>query len=320
MKTVLITGVAGMIGFQLAQRMMEQNYRVIGIDFEVKDNTHTFNSLRFHVLQNHFNFSYYDLDLNNTDAIEEVLHHHQVEAVYHLAALAGVKFSHEHPARVMHNNQDCFVNILEAVKRYNNKTPVLFASSSSIYGGSTEEKMNEATAFNPKSFYALSKIQNEQTAELYAHSFDMKICAFRFFTVYGEYNRKDMFIYKCLQSIEQGQPLTLYHNGLMRRDFVYVQDIAHILVQMLEVINSAKWNFQAFNLGGGRPVSIAYVVELLETYLGKKANIILDTAHPSYDPVVTYCDNTKISSVLKLDFTTIEVGLEKTIQWFNRLK
>lgn len=318
MNRFLITGVAGMIGCQLAQHLLNLGFSVIGVDSQPEENNFTWNTVRLEQLKQYEKFQFSVEALKSSDAIQCLLEKYHIDCIFHLAASAGVKFSHDHPAFVLHNNQDCFVNLLEAVRNYNPKTPVLFASSSSVYGGSRNEKMNETMTLEPKSIYALSKIQNEQTARIYANTFGMKLCAFRFFTVYGEYNRKDMFIYKCLEGIEQGTAITLYHQGQMMRDFVYVQDIVKVLGEIPHIISQTSWNFECFNLGGGRPVSIAYVVELLEQYLDKKAHLVLQTTHPDYDPIITYCDNDKINQLLPLTFTPIETGLQNTVKWFKR--
>ena len=285
---ILVTGAAGFIGFHLCQRLLSQGHEVIGLDnlndyysVDLKQN-------RLAQLAPHGNFRFYTIDLADLAAIEDVFSKHTLTTVIHLAAQAGVRYSLQNPQSYISSNLVGFFNVIEAA-RAKQVAHFVFASTRSVYGSNT--KMPFSTSDNtdhPVSLYAATKKSNEAIAHSYAYMHGLPVTGLRFFTVYGPWGRPDMAYFLFADAIAKGQPLTLFDQGLLRRDFTYIDDIVEGIVRIAQQPPSANQDYdrshpdpatssapyRVLNIGNHTPVPVKDLVALLEEALGKKANII----------------------------------------------
>lgn len=323
-KTILITGGAGMIACSTIDQLItlyNDNIKIITLDNADPFNDKQFIKERLLHLKNYKNVSYIDINLLDYEKLGKILETCKPDVIIHLAARVNVAESSLIPKIVLDNNQNIFVNILEQVRLYDNNIPIIYASSSSVYGKNTNNLSSENDSLSPISAYALSKLINEQTAEIYAKCYNMNLIGLRFFTVFGKYPRKDMFIYKVIDSIYNNTPLILYNNGEMHRDFTYCEDVANFITYLTDLgINQQIKNHQIFNIGKGHSSSLKEIVQILENCFNKKANIIYSENSPSYDPLVTLCDNSKLINFVKtpFQFTSIDQGLHEVANWYKK--
>ncbi|MGF6395594.1 NAD-dependent epimerase/dehydratase family protein [Pseudomonas plecoglossicida] len=271
---VLITGVAGFIGFHLARRLCQAGLEVVGID-----NLNTYYSVelkqaRLQQLAQWPSFRFQAVDIADPAALQGVFAGHAFSEVIHLAAQAGVRYSLDNPAAYGQANLVGFLNILEACRR---QPPhhLIYASSSSVYGANAKQPFSvDDPVEQPVSLYAASKRANELMAHSYAHLYQLPCSGLRFFTVYGPWGRPDMALFKFTQAMLEGRPIELYNHGLMARDFTYIDDIVESLVRLrLKPPQPARGQApsQLFNVGLGQPVRLLQFVDCLEQALGIEA-------------------------------------------------
>src|SRR5207248_417495 len=230
----LVTGVAGFIGFHVAQRLLSDGRKVVGLD--VVDNYYDpkLKEARLDILKRHPNFTFVKLDLANRPATKLLFKQHCFREVIHLAAQAGVRYSLEHPHAYIDANVEGFVNVLEGC-RHNECKHLVFASSSSVYGANTKLPFSvQDNVDHPISLYAASKKANELMAHAYSHLYRIPATGLRFFTVYGPWGRPDMAMFIFANAILGGQPIKLFNHGNMRRDFTYVDDVSQAVVRLLD--------------------------------------------------------------------------------------
>lgn len=333
-KTILVTGCCGMIGFSTVKLLLSLGYKVIGIDnfMEQHQERHLYQSIALQNLLVYKNFNFLNIDISKHDItysdsflknkLIEPSYIKNIDSIVHLAAHPGVKFSHDKPFETLENNQQSLIKCLEVSRRLKviegKNVPVFFASSSSVYGNQ-DKAVSENSILNPLSVYALSKKHNEDIAKIYHESYGISCVAMRFFTVYGPYNRPDMLVHKILKSIKHQEPLTLYNNGLMKRSFTFTQDVSNAIVKLLE--SSVNYGYDNFNIGSHTNIDLLSFVHLFEQQMSSKANLILVSGKPSYDPEITNCDNQKIIEMFpQLVITDFTDGVIKTVQWFNSMQ
>jgi UDP-glucuronate 4-epimerase len=268
-KAVLVTGVAGFIGFHLANRLLEKGEKVIGIDnlndyYDVK-----LKKERLKILQKFSNFEFLKLNLEDTKKLNTSLNKKEIRIIYHLGAQAGVRYSIENPLAYAYSNYLGTLNIFE-LARNNGIDKVIYASTSSVYGNSNPP-FNElkSDTNGPISIYAATKKGTEVLAHAYNHLFGITMVGMRFFTVYGTYSRPDMAMMKFAKAIVSGNELTLYNKGKLKRGFTYVGDIVTALLNAEKI----KKGNHLINLGGNELIEVNTLVALLEKYLGQKAKI-----------------------------------------------
>ena len=306
-KIILVTGAAGFIGHKTAEKLLEKNYTVVGIDnlndyYDVRLKKH-----RLSLLKKHNNFTFHKMDIENLASLKTIFKKHTFSAVINLAARAGVRCSMENPHIYMTTNANGTLNLLELC-RQNKIKKFILASTSSLYAG---QKMpfKETLAVNtPISPYAASKKAAEAMCYTYHYLYGIDISILRYFTVYGPAGRPDMSIFRFIKWIDEGHPLELYGDGSQSRDFTYIDDIAEGTVKALKRVG-----FKVINLGGNKPYKLNHVIKLIEQYLGKKAKIKRLPFHKT-DMKATWADITQAKNILKWQpKVSLEEGIKKTI-------
>ena len=319
---ILITGVAGFIGFHLTKLLLEKKYQVVGIDNLNNYYDVSLKQDRLKIL-NDLNLVFYKVDITNNIELIKIFKKENPEFVINLAAQAGIRFSLENPLSYIQSNILGFFNILEACKNFRVKK-LIFASSSSVYGNSTKEKFSENdNVDNPLNIYAASKKSNELMAYSYSSLYNISCIGLRFFTVYGPWGRPDMACFKFTKKIIEDDSIDVYGNGLMLRDFTYIDDIidgTYKLINYLNektVIKQRKASYDIFNIGNENPIYLNYFISTIEKSLSKKANINFLEMQPG-DVIRTSADLTKIQSIV--DFipkVKIEDGITEFIKWYK---
>ncbi|MBQ9926545.1 MAG: NAD-dependent epimerase [Lachnospiraceae bacterium] len=318
-KTYLITGGAGFIGFFLTKSLLEKGATVIGVDnlndyYEV-----SLKEERLRILSGFADYTFMKADIADKEAMFHIFEEYKPDIVVNLAAQAGVRYSIDNPDAYIQSNLVGFFNILEACRNF----PVehlVFASSSSVYGGnkkvpfSTEDQVDK-----PVSLYAATKKSNELMAYSYSKLYRIPLTGLRFFTVYGPMGRPDMAYFKFAKKIMVGEPIQIYNNGDMRRDFTYIDDIVTGVENILCNPPAADENeafYKIYNIGNNQPEKLMDYIAALEKCLGREAKKEFLPMQPG-DVYETYAD---VSELMK-DFgfkpsTTIEEGLSKFAEWF----
>ncbi len=309
--SIVVTGVAGFIANKTAELLLKSKKEIIGIDnindyYDVK-----IKNYRLKQLKKYKNFKFYKTDIEDKKALEKIFKKHKVTAVINLAARAGVRYSMENPFVYVSTNTMGTLNLLDICREYKIKKFVL-ASTSSLYAG---QKMpfTETLAVNtPISPYAASKKGAEAMCYSYHYLYGIDISIVRYFTVYGPAGRPDMSIIRFIKWIDEGTPIELFGDGSQSRDFTYVDDIAKGTIKALK-----KVGFEVINLGGGNnPISLNYVIDLIEKYLGKKAKLNKKPFHKA-DIVSTWADISKAGKILNWKPTvSLEQGIKNTVDWY----
>lgn len=313
MKSILVTGAAGFIGSKTIELLLQNQYKVIGVDnlnnyYDIKLKKH-----RLRKLQAKDNFSFYEIDISNLNQIKEVFNKHNFDAVINLAARAGVRYSLVNPFVYLSTNSLGTLNLLELMKEYDVKKFVL-ASTSSLYAGQKSPFVESLPVNEPISPYSASKKAAEALAYTYHYQYDIDVSILRYFTVYGPAGRPDMSVFRFISWIDNGEPILLFGDGSQSRDFTFVDDIAEGTILALK-----KVGFEVINLGGGNnPISMNTLISMIEEKLGKKAIINQQPFHKA-DMEVTWADITKAKRILDWQpKTTLLEGIEKTILWYNQ--
>jgi UDP-glucuronate 4-epimerase len=309
---ILVTGVAGFIGFNLTKRLLSEGHHVIGIDNlneyydpELKHN-------RLKILSKSDNFSFYKIDLCDYQSMENLFKTNKIEKICHLAAQAGVRYSLTHPHVYQKSNGEGFLNILELARHYKVENFV-YASSSSVYGKNTKSPFSETDPVeHPMSIYAASKRSNELTAYSYSHLFGIPCSGLRFFTVYGPWGRPDMALFIFTKAIINNEPISVFNNGNMIRNFTYVDDIVDGIVR---VINTPR-PYEIYNIGNSRAETLLDFINEIEKNLGKKAIKQLLPLQPG-DVPNTVADIGKMRKLGYEPQTNIDIGIKNFISWYK---
>jgi len=333
-KPILVTGAAGFIGFHVAQRLLEQGHYVAGIDNLNAYYDPKLKEARLAHLMAHSSFSFEHMDIAGRGAMEKLFSTHSFSAVIHLAAQAGVRHSLSHPHDYADSNLVGFLNILEGC-RHSGCGHLLYASSSSVYGANTRLPFKTSDSVDhPVSLYAATKKANELMAHSYAHLYRLPCTGLRFFTVYGPWGRPDMAMWLFTEAIFAGQPIRLFNQGKMRRDFTYIDDVTEAVVKLLDcpatpnprwesanpdpAASNAPWRI--YNIGNHEPVELMRLVRALETAAGKKAVLIMEPIQPG-DVPETYADIEDLTALTGFQpKTSIEVGVNKFVEWYKSYK
>jgi UDP-glucuronate 4-epimerase len=318
--SILVTGCAGFIGFHVSQALLARGEQVIGLDSLNAYYDPGLKRARLERLQTQPAFAFEHVDLADLAAMQALAGRHEIVAVVHLAAQAGVRHSLQAPFDYVHNNLQGHLVILEICRHaLPNLRHLVYASSSSVYGGNTKVPFAvEDRVDQPISLYAATKRSNELMSHCYSHLFGIPATGLRFFTVYGPWGRPDMAAYLFAAAIMQGRPITLNNRGNMKRDFTYIDDItAGVLAALDRPPSGGGAPHAIYNLGNHRPVELRRFVEILEGALGRKAEIRLADLPPG-DVVATFAEIE--ASRRDLGFepkTPIEVGLPRFVEWYR---
>ena len=313
---ILITGVAGFIGFNLSRLLLKKkNIQIIGIDNINSYYSQTLKKNRIIELKKNKNFTFKKVDLKNLSSLEKIFSK-KISLIINLAAQAGVRYSIKKPREFVNNNILGFYNLIDLAQKYRIKK-IIYASSSSIYGDSKRFPLNEIQSVDPKNIYALSKKNNEDLATIFSSQYNIKFIGLRFFTVYGEWGRPDMFMMKYLASCyNRNKKFYLNNFGNHTRDFTYIQDVCNLVEKLIFYKKRLKSN-EIFNICSNKPIKLTDIVKKLNNLTLKKPHLYKRKLQQA-DVVKTHGNNKKIMNLVgKINFTPIDSGLKNTVVWFK---
>ena len=331
MRTILVTGAAGFIGYHLSKRFLGSAWQVVGLD-----NLNDYYSVqlkrdRLAQLCADTNFTFLEGNIADRTYVQRVFGEHRFDRVVHLAAQAGVRYSLTHPEAYVDSNLVGFLTILEGC-RHQQVEHLVFASSSSVYGSNKQQPFSVLhNVDHPVSLYAATKKANELMAHTYSHLYALPTTGLRFFTVYGPWGRPDMALFHFTKSILNGQPIDVYNYGQMKRDFTYINDIVDAIVRLVDVVPAANPNFdplnpdpsssqcpyRILNIGNHQPVSLLDFISAIEQATGKKAIQNLLPLQPG-DVEETFADVSELQRIIGFrPSTSIEIGIEKFVAWYR---
>jgi nucleoside-diphosphate-sugar epimerase len=308
---IFLTGCAGFIGAKTAELLLKEGHEVIGVDNLNDAYDPTLKRWRLQQLLPYPNFHFETLDISEWEPTRVVFTAHMpYDAVINLAARAGVRQSVENPWVYIATNTTGALNLLELCRQHGVQKYVL-ASTSSLYGNNERPFREDQPTDRPFSPYASSKKGAETLCYTYHHLYGLDITVLRYFTVYGPAGRPDMSIFRFIRWIAEDEPIQLFGDGLQERDFTYVDDIARGTVAALKPLG-----YEIINLGGDRPVSLRWIIQKLEEYLGKPARWNQQPMHPA-DVKATWADITKARTLLGWEpQTSLEEGLKRSVEWY----
>jgi len=331
---ILVTGCAGFIGFHLSRRLLNEGYRVVGLD-----NINDYYDVqlkhdRLAILEEKPGFAFHKLDLADRSGLDRLFKQEGLGAedrIVHLAAQAGVQYSRKNPDSYIQSNLVGFFNLLEC-SRQARIAHLLYASSSSIYGGNTKLPFSvHDNVDHPISLYAATKKSNELLAHVYSYTYNLPTTGLRFFTVYGPWGRPDMALFIFTKAILAGKPLPVYNHGDMYRDFTYIDDIVDGVYRLIDhdPVPDPGWNsdkpdpaisfvpYRVYNIGNHESVNLMDFIRTIEESLGRKALIDFQPMQPG-DVKATFADIDDLSNAVGFRPTTsIKEGIPKFIEWYK---
>jgi len=318
--TVLVTGVAGFIGFHVARALLDRGEQVVGLDNLNDYYSVTLKQDRLRQLQQRNRFVFHKADLADQDAVGAALSDYAFDDVVHLAAQAGVRYSLDHPFAYVGANLVGHMTILELCRRQTGLRGLVYASSSSVYGGNTKLPFAESDRVDdPVSLYAATKKADELMSQSYAHLYRIPQTGLRFFTVYGPWGRPDMALWIFTEAILQGRPITVFNHGDMRRDFTYIDDIVSGILAAVDKppADDGTAPHRIYNIGNHRSEPLLRLIDVLEQALGTTADKQLAPMQPG-DVKETYADLTAIQRDLGFQPTTrIDDGVPRFVDWYR---
>ncbi len=331
MANILVTGAAGFIGSHLTTRLLDRGDSVIGLDnlndyYDVQ-----LKKDRLARLTGREGFQFCAMELADRGAIERLFQQHQFDKVVNLAAQAGVRYSLENPHAYVDSNVVGFVNILEGC-RHSKVQHLVYASSSSVYGANTKMPFSvHHNVDHPVSLYAATKKANELMAHTYSHLYQLPTTGLRFFTVYGPWGRPDMALFLFTKAILAGEPINVFNQGKMRRDFTYIDDIVEGVIRVTDHVAqpNASWSgdqpdpgtsqapYKIYNIGNNSPVELQHFIASIEKSLGMTAKKNLLPMQPG-DVPATYADvDDLMRDVGFRPATPIEEGIQRFVDWYR---
>ena len=333
---VLVTGAAGFIGYHVSMKLLETNNLVIGIDnfnnfYDPKLKEARYKNLEEFSYEKKNIFKMINGDIKNQSTLDNVFGEYKPDIVVNLAAQAGVRHSIENPSEYIQTNLVGFANILESCRKYETKH-LLYASSSSVYGGNTNMPFSETQSVDhPVSLYAATKRSNELLAHSYSHLYSIPCTGLRFFTVYGPWGRPDMALFLFTKSILKKEPIKVFNHGKMIRDFTYIDDIVESIMRIMKKparpyksfdtsnpIADKSWApHRIFNIGNSTPESLTEYINAIENALGIKAKKEFYPMQPG-DVASTFSDCSNLESFINFKpNTSIKKGVNEFIKWYK---
>ncbi len=319
-KCAAVTGAAGFIGSYVAHALLDRNVRVIGVDNMNDYYIPILKQTRLDRLNARDGFAFHKVDIADYDALKNIEGIAEADVIIHLAAQAGVRYSLENPFAYVASNLVGHLAILELVRHAEKKPRLVYASSSSVYGGNTKVPFSEKDEVtHPVSLYAATKRSDELLSESYAKLYDLEQIGLRFFTVYGSWGRPDMAYWSFTENILSGKPIRVFNNGDMMRDFTYIDDIVDGVIatalQPASFTSGPPHNI--YNIGNNKPERLMRFIEILEQEIGSKAIMQMEPMQPG-DVPATYADISAISR----DYgfapkTSLEAGLRDFVKWYQ---
>lgn len=310
---ILVSGSSGFIGFHLSLALLNQGFSVAGLDNMNHYYDPSLKQARLKILKKQAKFKFYELDLCDYKSLTQLFQQEKIKKVCHLAAQAGVRYSLENPFAYQKSNLEGFLNILECCRHHKIEN-LVYASSSSVYGKNELYPFSESQNVDyPISLYAATKKANELMAHTYHHLYNLPVTGLRFFTVYGPYGRPDMALFLFTKAILANQPIQVFNEGRMQRDFTYIDDIVAAIMVALE----KNYPYEIFNLGNNRPVELNYFISCVEKVLGKTA--IRELLPMQAGDVSKTCADISHAAA-KLNYqpkTSIEEGIRHFIDWYR---
>ena len=333
---ILITGAAGFIGFHISKKLLEAGFEVIGLDnlnsyYDVKLKKARLKNLYLIKKSINSNFNFYKVNLESYKYLESIFKKHQPYTVIHLAAQAGVRYSIENPFAYIESNIVGFQNIIQLSNNFDVKN-FIFASSSSVYGGNINMPFKETDEVgHPVSIYAATKRSNELIAHTYSNLYGLPVIGLRFFTVYGPWGRPDMALFLFTKAILNNEPIKVFNNGEMMRDFTYIDDVVESIFKLIKkpatsdpAFDKAKPNlskswapFRIFNIGNSNPTPLMKYINAIENSLNIKAKIEYLPMQKG-DVKETFSDTSALESWIEYKpRTDIKDGVDKFINWYR---
>jgi UDP-glucuronate 4-epimerase len=315
MSTYVVTGSAGFIGYHVARKLVTDGHQVVGFDNLNDYYPPVLKKARHAELNKLDGFTAVEADLCDLDTLAGTVNDVKPDVVCHLAAQAGVRYSITHPFVYERSNLLAFLNILE-VCRHAEIPRLVYASSSSVYGGNKELPFSEDQAVDhPISLYAATKKANELMAHVYTHLYGLQTIGHRFFTVYGPWGRPDMAMWLFTEAMTQGRPIKVFNHGKMQRDFTYVDDIAAGVIASMQVDGLDQ--YEIFNLGNHRSEELMHLIGIIEESLGIEAQKEMLPMQAG-DVPATYASIDRARAKLGYEPTTpIDVGVPRFVQWYK---
>ena len=330
MNKILVTGAAGFIGYFVAKKLLDMGCLVVGTDNLNDYYSPQLKKNRLSNIIDYQNFEFFEFDLADSVQTKEIFSLNKFSKVIHLAAQAGVRYSLENPMAYISSNIVGFTNVLEACCS-NNIEHLVYASSSSVYGGNTKQPFSTADSVDhPVSMYAATKKSNELMAHVYSHLYGLPTTGLRFFTVYGEWGRPDMAPFIFAGNILNDKPIQVFNNGEMERDFTYIEDVAEGVCKIADITpqkaihneiitaaNSAVAPYKIYNLGNSSPVNLLDFIKELENALGKKA-IKEFCPMQKGDVQKTFADVDDLEKIINFKpQTTLQLGVKRFADWYK---
>lgn len=328
---ILITGVAGFVGYHLSLNLLKMGHHIVGVDSLNEYYDKKLKEGRKNNLNKNYNFEFKEVNISFKNDLNKIFEEDQPEIVINLAAQAGVRYSIENPYAYLDSNLTGFLNILEACRNYPVKH-LLYASSSSVYGGNKVAPFStNHNVDHPVSLYAATKKSNELMAHTYSHLYDIPTTGLRFFTVYGPWGRPDMAYFSFTKDIIEGNPIKVFNHGKMERDFTYIDDIVEGIVKLIprapeknpdwdeskDELGASFAPYRVYNIGNNQPVQLMKFINVLEEKIGKQAIKQYMEMQPG-DVMRTYADVSELERDINFKpSTSIEDGLGKFVDWYK---
>ena len=311
---IFITGVAGFIGFSLANSFLNKGHRVYGIDNFDQYYSIKIKKKRLNILKKYKNFAFNKVDILNYAKLFNTINNKKIDVIIHLAAQTGVRYSIINPNKYLDVNISGFMNLIKAIK--NKKiNKFIYASSSSVYGDSKKFPLKENDNLNPKNIYGLSKKINEEIANLKQYNFKINFIGLRFFTIFGEWGRPDMFMFKLFKAFFLKKTFYLNNYGNHIRDFTYIGDVKKIVEKL---INKNISGHHIFNVCSNKPQNILKIVQKFTKYNKTKVEMI---SINKADVLKTHGNNHKIKKFIKYKkFSNFDLFFNKTFEWYKKNK